>query len=258
MKTKTIVLIHGMFMTPLCWEKWIPYYQSKGYHAIAPAWPGRDKPVETLRAAHPDPELPKLKLNHIVDHMETFIKGLGEKPAIIGHSMGGLAVQLLLQRDVAVAGVAIDPAPPAGVFSTKWSFVKANFPAINPFLLNQPIQMTFERFQYAFVNTSPLDEQRAAYDRYVVPESRGVPTSSLTSAGKVDFARPRRPLLITAGEKDTIVPASLNRSNYQKYTGPSVTDFKEFAGRDHFGIGSRGWQEIADYSLEWLEKAEID
>src|SRR5690606_1835722 len=117
----------------------------------------------------------KLKLNHIVDSMETFIKGLDEKPAIIGHSMGGLVVQVLLQRDVAVAGVAIDPAPPAGVFTTEWSFVKSNFPAINPLLLSQPVKMTFEHFQYAFANSLPLDEQRAAYDRYVVPESRRVP-----------------------------------------------------------------------------------
>ncbi len=176
--------------------------------------------MEELRAAHPDPELAKLKLNHIVDHMEAFIKDLDEKPAIIGHSMGGLVVQLLLQRDdVAVAGIAIDPAPPAGVFTTEWSFIKANFPAINPFLLSQPVQMTFEHFQYAFVNTLPLDEQRAAYDRYVVPESRGVPTSSLGAAGKVDFSKLRRPLLITAGEKDHIIPASLNKSNYAKYQG---------------------------------------
>ena len=256
MKSKTIVLIHGMFMTPLCWEKWIPYYEAKGYRVFAPGWPGRDKSVEELRKAHPDPELVKLKLNHVVDHLEAFIKGLDEKPAIIGHSMGGLIVQILLQRDVAVGGIAIDPAPPAGVFTTKWSFVKGNFPAINPFLLNQPVQMTFEHFQYTFANTLPLDEQRAAYDRHLVPESRGVPTSSLGSAGKVDFNRLRRPLLITAGEKDYIIPASLNRSNYKKYKSQSVTDFKEFAGRDHFLIGSRGWEEIADYCLEWLSKIE--
>jgi pimeloyl-ACP methyl ester carboxylesterase len=256
MKSKTVVLIHGMFMNSLCWEKWIPYYESKGYKVQAPNWPGRDKSVEELNKAHPDLELPKLKLNHIVNAMETFIKGLDEKPAIIGHSMGGLVVQLLLQRDVAVAGVAIDPAPPAGVFTTEWSFVKSNFPAINPFLLGQPVKMTFEHFQYAFVNTLPLDEQRAAYDRYTVPESRGVPTSSLGPAGKIDFAKPRRPLLITAGEKDHIIPASLNRSNHAKYKGPSVTDFKEFTGRDHFLIGSRGWQEVADYCLEWLGQIE--
>jgi pimeloyl-ACP methyl ester carboxylesterase len=256
MKTKTIVFIHGMFMNHLCWEKWIPYYESRGYQCIVPAWPGRNKPVEELRAAHPDPELAKLKLGDVVDHMAGLLKALAEKPAVIGHSMGGLVVQLLLQRDLAAAGVALDPAPPAGVFTTEWSFVKSNFPAINPLLLNQPVLMTFEHFQYAFVNTLPLDEQRAAYDRYVVPESRRVPVSSLGADGNVDFTRPRRPLLITAGEKDHIIPASLNKTNHQKYKGPSVTDFKEFSGRDHFLIGSRGWQEVADYCLTWLDTIE--
>ena len=255
MKTKTIVLVHGMFMNPLCWEKWIPYYESKGYKVLAPAWPGRDKSVEELRKNYPDPELAKLKLGDVVDHLANVINGLNEKPAIIGHSMGGLVVQLLLQRDLAVAGVAIDPAPPAGVFTTAFSFLKANFPAINPFLLNQPVQMSFEQFRYAFVNTLPLDEQRAAYDRYAVPESRGVPTSSLGAAGKIDFKKPHPPLLITAGGKDHIVPASLNKSNFNKYkVSSSVTEFKEFPGSDHFFVGEKGWEEVADYSLAWIEK----
>lgn len=256
MKSKTIVLIHGMFMTPLCWEKWVSYYESKGYHCLAPAWRGRDKTVDELRAAHPDPELAKLKLNHIVDEMENFISGLKEKPAIIGHSMGGLVVQLLLQRGLSVAGVAIDTAPPAGVFTTKFSFVKSNFPSINPLLVNKPMKMSFEHFQYAFVNTLSLSDQRAAYDRYVVPESRGVPVSSLGAAGKVDFSKLRRPLLMVAGEKDNIIPASLNKLNYKKYKSPSVTDFKEFAGRDHFIIGEAGWEEVADYCLDWFKGIE--
>ena len=254
MKTKTIVLIHGMFMNPVCWENWIPRYQAKGYKVHAPAWPRRDHSVKELRLAHPDPELPKLKLDHVIDRLAAFIQGLDEKPAVIGHSMGGLAVQLLLQRDLAVAGVAIDPAPPMGVFTTAFSFLKANLPAINPFLLNQPVMMTFKQFQYAFVNTLPLDEQRRAYDLYAIPESRRVPISSLGGAGRVDFNKPHPPLLITAGEKDHIVPAVLNRSNFRRYKGPSLTEFKEFSGRDHFLIGERGWEEVADYSLSWLEK----
>ena len=254
MKTKTIVLIHGMFMNPLCWEKWIPRLQSKGYKVLAPAWPGRDQPIEELRRAHPDPELAKLKLGAVVDHLANFIQGLNEKPALIGHSMGGLVVQMLLQRDLAVAGAAIDPAPPAGVFTTAFSFLRANFPAINPFLLRAPVQMSFEQFQYAFVNTQPLGEQRAAYDRYVVPESRGVPSSSLGPAGRIDFKKPHPPLLITAGGRDHIVPASLNRSNHKRYQGASLTDFKEFSGRDHFFVGETGWEELADYCLAWLER----
>jgi len=257
MKTKTIVLIHGMFMNPLCWENWIPRYQAKGYKVVAPAWPGRDQPIEMLRKNHPDPGLAKLKLTDVVDQMAKIIKSLDEKPAIIGHSMGGLVVQLLLQQDMAVAGVAIDPAPPLGVFTASFSFLKSNLPAINPFLLNRPALMSFEHFQYAFVNTLPLIEQQAAYDRYVVPESRRVPTQSLTAAAKVDFKKPHPPLLITAGEKDHIIPASLNRTNFNKYkASPSQTDFKEFARRDHFLIGERGWEEVADYTLAWLEKAQ--
>ena len=255
MKTKTIVLIHGMFMNHTCWENWIPRYQAKGYRVIAPDWPGRDQSVATLRKNHPDPQLPKLKLGDVVEHFAGILKKLDEKPAIIGHSMGGLVVQLLLQRDLAVAGVAIDPAPPMGVFTTAPSFLKANLPAINPFLLNQPALMSFAQFQYAFVNTLPEAEQRAAYDRYVVPESRRVPTQSLGAAAKVDFHKPHPPLLITAGEKDHIIPAALNRTNYNRYkASSSVTDFKEFAGRDHFVIGEKGWEEVADYCLAWIEK----
>ena len=217
---------------------------------------GRDKSVDELRKNHPDPELPKLKLNNVVEHIANFIQGLDEKPAIIGHSMGGLVVQLLLQRDLAVAGVAIDPAPPAGVFTTAFSFLKANFPAINPFLLSQPVQMSFEQFQYAFVNTLPLDEQHAAYDRYAIPRiARRADFVTLGGAGKVDFKKPHPPLLITAGEKDHIVPAVLNKSNFNKYkASSSVTEFKVFAGRDHFVIGEKGWEEVADYSLAWLER----
>ena len=162
MEVKDIVFIHGMFMTPLCWENWTAYYASKGYHCIAPAWPGRDKPIDAQRSAHPDPELGQLKLRDVVDTMASAIKDLGSKPVLIGHSMGGLVVQLLLQRDLAAAGVAIDPAPPQGVFSTAWSFLRANFPAINPLVpVTQPVAMSFEQFQYAFVNTLPLEQQRS-------------------------------------------------------------------------------------------------
>lgn len=256
MKTRHIVLIHGMFMTPLCWEKWIDYYQAKGYRCIAPAWPGREQPIEAQRRKHPDPELGRLKLRDVVESMQAAITSLPEKPVLIGHSMGGLVVQLLLQRDLAAAGVAIDPAPPLGVLSVAWSFLRANFPAINPFVpVTRPVAMSFEQFQYAFVNTLPMDQQRAAYDRYVVPESRGVPTQLFTSVARVDFKKPHAPLLITAGEKDHIIPASLNKTNYEMYrSGNSVTDFKVFPGRDHYVIGEPGWQEVADFALSWLNQ----
>jgi pimeloyl-ACP methyl ester carboxylesterase len=142
------------------------------------------------------------------------------------------------------------------VLTTAWSFLKSNFPAINPLVpVTSPVEMSFEQFQYAFVNTLPLQEQRAAYDRYVVPESRGVPRQSLSSIARIDFRKPHAPLLITAGERDHIIPASLNKANYRRYVaGSSTTDFKLFAGRDHFVIGERGWEEVADFILSWLDK----
>jgi pimeloyl-ACP methyl ester carboxylesterase len=164
MKARTIVFVHGMFMTALCWEGWLDCFQAHGYKCLAPNWPGRDRPIETLRKNHSDPQLGNLTLSDVVEHFAGTIRKLGEKPILIGHSMGGLVVQILLQRDLAAAGVAIDSAPPAGVFTTKWSFLKANWPMINPFVSQyKPRQMSFEDFQYAFVNTLPPAEQRAAY-----------------------------------------------------------------------------------------------
>jgi pimeloyl-ACP methyl ester carboxylesterase len=255
MAGKNIVFIHGMFMTPLCWEEWVPYFNKKGYKATAPAWPGRDRPIAALRAAHPDPALGKLTLTDVLAAFTLQIRLMKEKPILIGHSMGGLIVQLLLRDGLGEAGVAIDSAPPAGVFSPKWSFLKSNFPMISPFVSkDQPREMPFKDFQYAFVNTLALREQQAAYDRYLVPESRRIPQESLTTIARIDFTRVHSPLLIIAGEKDHIIPASLVRTNYRKYqVSPSKTDYKEFPDRVHFLIWQKGWQEIADYILEWLK-----
>jgi pimeloyl-ACP methyl ester carboxylesterase len=252
MKAKTIVFVHGMYMNPLCWEHWLEHCRARGYACLAPAWPGRDLPVDELRRRHPDPQLGKLTLSAVLEHYARTIGALKEKPVLVGHSMGGLIVQVLLQRGLAAAGVAIDSAPPMGVFTAKWSFLMANWPHINPFVApSRPIAMTFGRFQYAFVNTLPLAEQRAAYDRYVVPESRRVPRESLTT--RVDFKKDRPPLLLVAGAADHIIPASLNKSNYARYKrSPAVTDFVEFPGRTHFTIGQKNWEEVADYALAWL------
>jgi len=252
MKSGTIVFIHGMYMNSLCWEQWIPYCRAKGYRCLAPDWPGRNQPVDVLRKNHPDLQLGRLTLSRVIGHFTDIIGKLDEKPVIIGHSMGGLVVQLLLQKDLAAAGVAINSAPPMGVFTVKWSFLKSNWPHITPFASQgTPIEMTFERFQYTFVNKMARAQQRAAYERYVVPESRRVPRESLTA--RVDFKKPHPPLLLIAGSDDNIIPASLNKSNYDKYEpSASVTDFKAFAGRTHFIIGQKDWEEVADYILDWL------
>jgi pimeloyl-ACP methyl ester carboxylesterase len=257
MGSKTIVFIHGMYMNPLSWEKWIPYFEGKGYECYAPAWPGRDQPIEILRQKCLAPELGKLGLNEVRDTITEFVGSLPEKPILIGHSMGGLIVQLLLQKDLASAGVAIDSAPPMGVLTAKWSFLRSNFPHITPFVSqNSPIRMSFKRFQYTFVNDLPLTEQQRAYSKYVVPESRRVPRQSLTA--KIDFSKPHAPLLLIAGSADHLIPASLNRTNFNKYkSSASVTVFKEFPGRTHYIIGQKNWEDVADYILAWLIESEI-
>ena len=257
MPAKTIVFVHGMYMTPLCWEHWEEYFRAKGYECLAPAWPGRGEPVEVLRQRHPDPRLGSVTLTDILEHYNKVIASLDQKPILIGHSMGALAVQLLLQKGVARAGVAIDSAPPMGVFTTKWSFLKSNWPDITPFAsLQEPIAMSFERFRYTFVNNMPMAQQRAAFDRYVVPESRRVPRESLTAW--IDFKKPHAPLLFIAGSEDHIIPASLNRTNYKKYRDPSSeVAFEEFAGRNHFIIGQDHWQEVAQYVDAWINRIKV-
>ncbi len=259
MKTKSILFIHGMFMTSLCWENWVKYFEAKGFKVSAPNWPGRGEPVKALRKKHPDSNLGGLTLTKIVEHYAEFIGNHHENPIIIGHSMGALVTQILLNRGLGAAGIALDSAPPSGVFTTRWSFIKANLPMINPFISqNTPHLMSFKQFQYAFVNTLPFQEQEKAYARYVVPESRRVPRESLGHAGQIDFKKAHVPLLLTAGSLDNIIPASLNKTNHQKYnTSGSITDFMEFPGRTHFLIGQSGWEELADYCHVWLQKQNI-
>jgi pimeloyl-ACP methyl ester carboxylesterase len=254
MPARTIVFIHGMYMNPLCWEHWVPWFEKKGYRCLAPAWPGRDAAPEALRAAHPDARLGALTLVDVLDHLDGVIRKTGEKPILIGHSMGGLSAQLLLQRGIASAAVVIDTAPPAGVVTPRWSFLKSNWPHITPFKRQDvPIPMTLKRFCYTFVHTLSPEKQALVFERYVVPESRRIPRQSLTRAARVDFKAPHAPLLLIAGSEDRIIPASLNKTNYGKYRDKSsVTGFREFPKRTHFIIGQENWQEIAQYIHEWL------
>jgi pimeloyl-ACP methyl ester carboxylesterase len=256
MSSKTVLFIHGMFMTQRCWDGWIGYFQKRGYQCFAPSWPGRHLTIDKLRSLHPDLQLGKLTLDDVVSHFERILRGLPETPVIIGHSMGGLVAQILINRGLGAAGVAVDPAPPLGVFPTQWSFVRANWPVLNPFIpASTPHRMSLKQFQYAFVNGMPLEEQRRAYEEQVVPESRRVGRGALTRVARLDFSLPHAPLLILAGSIDHIIPPGLNRANYARYKrSPSLTDFHEFSGRNHYGIGQAGWEEMAAWVADWLGK----
>lgn len=257
--TKTIVLLHGAWMTPACWQPFQQYYTQRGYTVLAPAWPGKDRTVAQIRR-DPSP-LAGLGGQQIIDHHAALIRALPEPPILIGHSFGGLFVQVLLSRGLGAAGVAIDPAPPRGVIATQPSAFRALGSVLaNPANRKRVVHWTFEQFRYAFVHTLPEDQARAAYDTYVTPESGRiffqVALSALDrrSPFTVDFTKPgRAPLLVIAGEDDHIVPASLNRANHRRYRrSPAVTDFRQFPGRTHWIIAQPGWEDVAAYTADWI------
>lgn len=260
MRARTVVFIHGAWVTPLCWEPFIGFFKQRGYRCLAPAWPYKDRTVEEQRRA-PAPELARLGVREIVAHYEAIIRGLAEPPVLIGHSFGGLFVQMLLDRGLGTVGVAIDSAPPRGVLVYQWSALKANRNVLlAPSGWRRVLRLSFEDFRYAFVHTLSPADQRAAYDRLVVPEAgriffqAALALADPRSATRVDFRNPdRAPLLLIAGSDDRIIPPSLNRANWRKYRrSPARTDFKVFPGRTHAIIAQPGWEEVARYAAQWL------
>ncbi len=169
--------------------------------------------------------------------------------------MGGLVVQKLMDMDYGMAGICIDSAPPQGIFSLKWSFLKANLATINPFKGNSVCLPSLVWFNYAFCNTMKMNETKVVYDKFVVPESRNIPRSSAMRQGKVNFNKPHLPLLFISGELDHIIPASLNKKNAEAYKDKDgILELKQFQGRTHYICGQQNWQEVAGYIEIWIDK----
>jgi pimeloyl-ACP methyl ester carboxylesterase len=255
---KTVVFIHGAWVTPACWDQFVAFYTKRGYRCVAAAWPRKDASIAELRA---DPSgLAGLGVQEIVDHYDRIIRGQPEPPLLIGHSFGGLFVQMLLDRGLGAAGVAIDSAPPRGVFATELSVFRSNLPVLmQPGARKGVVRMTLPQFKYAFANMLSETDAHAAYEEHVIPETGRIFFQAAlgTTAVRVDFSNAtRKPLLMIAGERDHVVAAGLNRSNFRKYSRSKArTDFKEFPGRCHWIIAQDGWEEVADYSAGWLEGA---
>lgn len=254
----TIVLVHGAWMNPVSWQGWKARYEARGHAVLAPAWPHDDRPVAELRAS-PAAELAEVGVAEIVDHYAAVVSALPEPPILIGHSFGGLFVQLLLARGLGRAGVAIHPAPPRGVPPTL-DAMRAGLPVLLSFRPGSRVHvMSFADFQWGWAHVLPEAEQRAAYDELVVP-TPGRPYvqaafAPFTSTLAVDYAKAdRAPLLIVAGSLDRTVSASMNRRNHALYAGSkAITAFREFPGRTHFTLGQPGWEEVADAVLAWAE-----
>ncbi len=253
-KSKTIVLVHGMFVNNTSWSEWKTWFESKGYKVYTPANPGHKGNPADLRA-NIHPQLTQTGFEDVVMNVVKLIDTLAEKPIVIGHSMAGLVIQKLIEMDKAVAGVSIDGAPPKNVMAPL-STVKIVWPAVNIFKGKSSYMGTLDWYRRSFFNTLPENEVQKAFDEIAVPESRKIGQDTLLKAfSNVDFKKPHQPLLFIAGEKDTIFPASLTQKIANKYADKnSIVDYKMFEGRSHFICGENGWEEVAEYILNWIEK----
>lgn len=259
-KSTTIVLIHGLWLTPRSWESFRTFYEERGYKVLTPAWPRMYGEVENIRR---DPSaLAGLGVIEIADHYEQLIKSLDEPPIIMGHSFGGLIVQILLDRGLGSAGVGIDPASPKGVFRLPFSALKAASGVLsNPLNYNRVPPFTFEQFRYAFGNNVSEEQARKFYERYAIP-GPGRPIFEVAfanlnprAATKVNYGNGKRaPLLLIAGSEDNQVPISMVRENFKRYArSRAITEFKEFPGRSHLIAMQDGWQEVAQFALTWAQ-----
>jgi pimeloyl-ACP methyl ester carboxylesterase len=263
--SKTIVLIHGLWLTPRSWESFRTFYEKREYKVLTPAWPRMHGEVEDIRS---DPSaLAGLGVKEIADHYEQLIRTLDEPPIIMGHSFGGLIVQILLDRGLGLAGVGIDAVAPKGVFRLPISALKAASGVLsNPLNYWRVPPFTFEQFRYAFGNTVSEEQARTFYERYAIP-GPGRPVFEVATANlnplaatKVNYGNSwRAPLLLIAGSEDHQVPVSMIRENFKRYArSTAITGIKEFPGRSHLITIQDGWQEVAAYALAWAEtKADI-
>jgi pimeloyl-ACP methyl ester carboxylesterase len=256
-----ILLIHGLWLTHRSWEGWKERFEARGHRVFAPAWPRMQQEVEDVRS-DPSP-LEGLGVAEIVDHYQGIIRGIDRAPVIMGHSFGGLITVLLLDRGLGAAGVGISPAQVKGVRRLPPAQVRATFPVLsNPANRNGTVELTPRQFNYNFTNTMDPVEARAVYDRYQVPGPGRVVFQAAfanfnpSAPTKVDFHKDDRPpLLIMGNGKDHTVPASVSKEAATRLgKSKAVVDYKEFADRPHFTAGAPGWEDVADYALEWANR----
>lgn len=253
--SKTVVFVHGANVNSLCWERFIPRFEAAGWTCHAPDWPELSGEPAALRERVPE-GLAGLGIEKIVGSYAAFIESLPEPPALVGHSFGGLFAQLLLGRGLGTAAVALDPAPPAGVFPTVEA-LKAAWPVVKTFgHWKKTFLMTEEDFGAKFANGVPEGDRAAAWARYIVPTPGRLWAQSTWKPGllSVDWKKAdRAPLLICAGGQDHTVSASMNRANFEKYQGDAVTEFERFDDASHFLLAEPGWEAVADRALAFLE-----
>jgi pimeloyl-ACP methyl ester carboxylesterase len=253
-KQKTVVLVHGAWMTPTSWKPFKNYFESHGYKVIVPTWPGLDRPIEDIRK-NPGSEFGSLSLQKIADHYEEIIRKLPEAPLLIGHSMGGLVTQILLDRGVGAAGVVIDSAPIGGIIADLRSLASALPIILRSGGWKKPFVLTKEAFDTNFANTAPKAQRDADYAAEVIPAPGRIFYEAAFSVGTfVDTKNRKQPLLVIAGEKDRTTAPALVRSIFKKQSKAKArTDYLSFAGVSHYLVAEPGWEKVAEASLNWAD-----
>jgi pimeloyl-ACP methyl ester carboxylesterase len=259
--SQPVVFVHGLWLLPSSWDRWAKVFEEAGYAVLTPGWP--DDP-ETVAEANAKPEVfAHKKVGQVADHYEEIIRGLNVKPAIIGHSFGGLLVQILAGRGLASAAVAIDPAPFRGVLPLPLSALRAAAPVLsNPANYGRAVPLSYEQFRFAFANAVSEDEAKELYETFAVPAS-GAPLFQAATANvnpwteaQVDAKNPARgPLLIISGEKDNTVPWAIANASFKKQNhNEGVTEIVEIPGRGHALTIDSGWREVADTALAFVKR----
>jgi non-heme chloroperoxidase len=256
-----VVFIHGLWLLPGSWDRWAAVFEEAGYAPLTPGWPDDPQTVEEANA-HPEVFAHKT-VGQVADHYDEVINKLKTKPAVIGHSFGGLLTQIVAGRGLAAASVAIDPAPFRGVLPLPISALKSSRPVLgNPANRNRAVPLTYEQFRYAFANAVSEDEAKELYETFAVPAS-GAPLFQAASANlnpwteaKVDSENAERgPLLIVSGEKDHTVPWAIANASFKKQRrNPGVTEIVEIPNRGHALTIDSGWQEVAQTALDFVKR----
>ena len=256
-----VVFIHGLWLLPSSWDRWATVFEEAGFTALTPGWPDDPDTVEEANA-HPEVFAGKT-VGQVADHYDEIIRGLDKKPAVVGHSFGGLLTQIIAGRGLAKVSVAIDPAPFRGVLPLPISALKSASPVLhNPANRNRAVPLTYEQFRFGFANAVSEDEAKELYETFAVPAS-GAPLFQAASANlnpwteaKVDTETAERgPLLIINGEKDNTVPWSIANASYKKQKrNEAVTEIVEIPNRGHALVVDSGWREVADTALAFVKR----
>ena len=257
--SKTIMFVHGAWVTPLCWQSLKTYFESRGYTCVAPPWPYLDHPMADLKQ-HIDPAFAGLTVKMIVDHYATKIQAMAEPPILIGHSFGGLIVQLLLDRNLGAAGVAIDAGPPRGVIPS-WMAIKSAAPVLLAWRGWSKLHtMSFKGFSKTFANGLTPDEMRKAYDSQIIQVPGRIYFQVAIGLGVgLNFANPKRAalLLISGGDDRTSTPSMVHAMYRRHKKSPRPVAMLEYPGRSHWLIAAPGWEEMAQGMSSWLANIDL-